>query len=375
MSDEDIAEAYDALDSDEEDEEYEEDEEEEEEEEEDAEEEPSIGFLADQGDNKALREVTKLCKKAGVDPDDYETWEEAEAAISEDEDEAEAEPDHGSKGKTKAAAAAPKAKREKSVGKKADEEEKPAIRELTKRCKAVDLDPEDYETWVQVERELKPLEKEAARPKLKITKAVEEEIGEEGEDAVSAAKRLVETAERTYYTLGGVLAYIDRNKTYEGIKIKGAKPYQGKEGFEAFCEENLGIAYRKAKYLIAIYEAFTTAGLSDRKIASIGWSKAKELVAILREEPETATKWLELAKTTSTGKLAEAVKARMTKIGAKTHGNSGASARTVICKFSVHQDEGKVVEKALNLAKEQMDSTSDSEAFGYIMKEWLGYQG
>ena len=69
------------------------------------------------------------------------------------------------------------------------------------------------------------------------------------------------------------------------------------------------------------------------------------------------------------------MKARLLKIGAKTHGNSSESTRSVSCKFTVHADEGKVVEKALSLAKEQMDSESDSEAFGYIMKEWLSYQG
>ena len=271
-------------------------------------------------------------------------------------------------------AAPQKPARQPSVGKLADDGDKAAIRELTKRAKAVGLDTEAYETWREIEKALKAEEKEASRPELIIVSEVKEEIGTDGKAAVAAAKRLVETAERTYYTLGGVLAFIDRNATYESVKVNGERPYQGKEGFEAFCEDNLGIAYRKAKYLIAIYEAFTGAGLNARKIQSIGWSKAKELVAILREEPSNADKWIETAKKVGTAQLQEQVKAHLTKIGAKQHGNS-KTVKSVVCKFVVHEDEGEVVTEALALAKEQAETDSDSAAFAYIMKEWLTLQG
>lgn len=410
------------------------DEEEDEDEDEEEEVEQTIGELADEGDKKAIRELTKAAKSAGLDPNDYSTWAELEEALSdesdeeeesdeEDEDEEEAvdysessvselraeckerglstrgsqaalisrlEEDDADTGDTdeeedtvvedgtrKGKAAATPA-REPSLGRQADEGDKAAERELRKRAKAVGLDADDEdngETWTQFERTLKAAEKEASRPQLKLTSDVTAELGEDGSDAVKAAKRLLETAERTYYTLGGVLAYIDRNATYEGVKVKGEKPYQGKEGFALFCSEHLGVEYRKARYLINIYEAFSGAGLNATKIANIGWSKAKELVAILVAEPEAADKWIELAKTSSTGKLQESVKARLTKIGAKQHGNSNERTRSVICKFVVHADEGKVVEQALALAKEQSDTESDSEAFAYIVKEWISYQG
>lgn len=321
---------------------------------------------------RAQAEAEEEEEESEEEEDDSEEEEEDDSEEEETEEEEDEETTvvDESKSKRKVEAKAPRAK---SLGKLADGEDKTAIRELTKRCKAVDLDPDDYDSWVEVEKALKAAEKEAARPELKITAGVQEEIGEDGSDAITAAKRLVESAERTYYTLGGVLAYIDRNKTYETFKVKGEFPYQGREGFEAFCSEHIGVEYRKARYLIAIYEAFTNAGLTEKKIGGIGWSKAKELVAILQAEPDKVDQWVDKAKASGIPALKEAVKARMVKLGAKQHGNSGSKLFT--CRFSVHQDEGAVVTEALALAKEQIETESDNEAFAHIMKEWISYQG
>ena len=269
-----------------------------------------------------------------------------------------------------------KPKKEKSLGNRADNEDAKAIKELTKRAKKVGLDTEDAdngETWTQFERTLKASEAEAALPKLKVTKSVATEISNDSDDAIVAAKRLIETAEKTYYTLGGVLAVISRDKLYAQVKVNGEFPYAGNKGFEAFCEDHLNVRYRKAQYLINIYESFTQAGLTEAKIGSIGWSKAKELVSILAVEPQNADKWIETAKEGSTAEVAEAVKARLTKIGAKTHGNT-KTVRTVTCKFKLHEDEGQVVEQAIKLAKEQADTDDDSQAFAHIIKEWLLFQ-
>lgn len=341
-------------DLDEEDEDYEDEEDEEEEED-------------DSYESMAVKDLRDLCVENGLPKGGSKAKliERLEAFDNGDEEEEAEEVEE----------APEKAPRPKSLGKLADvEEDKAAIRELTKRSKAVGLDPDDYETWLQVEKALKPLEKEAARPALTLSATVKNEIGDNVRTTHLAAKRLVETAERTYFTLGGVLAYIDREKTYEQVKVKGKAVYQGKEGFEAFCEENLGIAYRKAKYLIATYEGASAAGLSEAKMGAIGWSKAKELVAILRAEPEDADKWLEVAKKSSTAQLQEQVKDRLTEIGAKTHGNT-KKVKSVVCKFVVHADEGEVVHEALTLAKEQAETDSESAAFAYVMKEWLSYQG
>ena len=398
------------------------------------EEEESLGALADAGDKKAERELKKAAKTAGIDPDEYDTWVEVEEALAGDESEEEEESDEDEseeededefesmsvaelralcveRGLAKGGSRevlierlssaveeesededededeettvvdesrkpAAKVEREKSLGRKADEGDKAAIRELTKRAKAIDLDPEDAdngETWTQFERTLKVAEKEASRPELKITKSVTAEIAEDGDDAIAAAKRLVETAEKTYYTLGGVLAVISRKNLHEGVKVKGEFPYQGQPGFKQFCLDHLGVDYRKAQYLINIYEAFTNAGLTEAKIGSIGWSKARHLVAILEAEPDAAEKWIETAKASSTDQVIEAVKTRLEKIGAKQHGNS-RKTRTVTCKFVVHEDEGKVVQEALAMAKEQGDLKDDSEAFAYIVKEWMTFQ-
>lgn len=309
---------------------------------------------------------------ARLEENDIAPEEEEEEA---DEEEEAVEPAKGAKGKREAKAEE-KPVKEKSLGRLADEGDKKAIRELSKRADKVELDPEDSEngeTWTQFERTLKAVEKEANRPALTITKSVTQEISDDGDNAIAAAKRLMETSEKTGYTLGGVLAVISRQKLYETLKVKGEFPYAGHKGFEAFCVEYLNCRYRKAQYLIGIYEAFTNAGLTEAKIGSIGWTKARELVSILNAEPESAETWLELAKTSSTEEVADAVKARLTKIGAKQHGNT-KTVRSVVCRFTVHADEGKVIEEALAMAKEQADTDDDSKAFAYIVKEWMTFQ-
>lgn len=337
---------------------------------------PKEVALATKEDIKKAAELV-----ADEDEDEDEEYEDEDADADADEEEAEDEDEEVDEDEEEEEEEEPepvKPVRQQSTGKLADGGDKAAIKELTKRAKAHGIDLEEVESWVAVEKAIKAADKEASKaatkPELILTTSVQSEIGDSGKTAVAAAKKLVETAERTYFTLGGVLAYINQNATFEKVKVDGEFPYKGKEGFEAFCVETLNIKYRKATYLIAIYEAFTNAGLTERKLQTIGWSKAKELVAILNAEPEQANEWIEKAKKVGTAELQEQVKTRLTTLGAKVHGNSKNQVKSVVCKFVVHEDEGEVVKEALALAKEQAETESDSAAFAYILKEWLALQ-
>lgn len=341
---------------------------------------PTDGQLADDDDEAAAKRLVKACRKAGIDENDYGTWAEVEKALTtheEEEDEGFETVVINGKGKSVNAAKANKTKpaREPSLGKRADGEDKQAQKELTKRAKAVGIDQEEYETWREVEAAVKVAEKEAARPKLVLTKEVNSELNEDGGDAITAAKRLMEKG--TYYTLGGVLAKIQREKLHEQVKVGTKYPYQGAQGFKEFCDQYLGSASRKADYLISIYEAFSTAGLTSNKIASIGWSKAKELVAILNAAPDEADKWLATAAKVTIDELKSSIKTRLVKLGARVHGNA-KTALVIAFRFSVDEDEAEVVKQAIAAAKatidEGNDEPSDSQAFAHIMKEWLSLQ-
>ncbi len=58
----------------------------------------------------------------------------------------------------------------------------------------------------------------------------------------------------------------------------------GKRGFEDYIEKELGVKYRKARYLINIYDYFTALGIDETKLGQMGWSKAKELVGKATKE-------------------------------------------------------------------------------------------
>ena len=220
--------------------------------------------------------------------------------------------------------------------------------------------------------------------KTTLTQSVEDALAENKGDALEAAKRLLESTERTYYQLGGVLCYIEDTKAHESIFDENGTPlYSGKAGFEQWVEKELGIRYRKAKYLSGIYRSLTAAEIPEAKLEGIGWSKAKELVPAIQADPKEADKWLDSAKEKSTAEVKADVTKALSATGTKPHGNrkpvveDGAKFR-----FLLPADQGDVVTAALAAAVEKIasqngkpaETVSNSQAFAFIASEWLSLQ-
>lgn len=99
-----------------------------------------------------------------------------------------------------------------------------------------------------------------------------------GEDPLKAAARLVERQDRDDFTLGGVLSHIQR------YNLHCTLGYSGTSDFQQYIEQELGVKYRKARYLISIYECFSKLGLDEQRLSAMGWSKAKELVRVVNKD-------------------------------------------------------------------------------------------
>lgn len=188
----------------------------------------------------------------------------------------------------------------------------------------------------------------------------------EGQDALAAARELVNRSEETYFTLGGVLSTIYRQNIFKSLG------FDGKRGFADYTAADLGINYRKAMYLLEIYEQFTALGLDETRLAAIGWSKAKELTK--HATAENIEELLGHAAAMTRTDLQAHIARTFVSNGdgtAGTAGTAGTSTEKTTLKFSLFADQGRTVERALNVAKGQASIEDLNQALEYICGEWL----
>lgn len=112
------------------------------------EEEELLGPAADEGDKKAVKQLTKMAEEAELDPDDYETWTELEEALSEgsEEEEKEEESEEEEADQTY-----------EELGELADDDDAEAQEALSEAAAENDLDPDDFKTWTLLGQELDSL--------------------------------------------------------------------------------------------------------------------------------------------------------------------------------------------------------------------------
>jgi hypothetical protein len=67
------------------------------------------------------------------------------------------------------------------------------------------------------------------------------------------------------------------------------------------------MSYRKAKYLIDIYEALIRSGVDDEKFGCLSWCKWREIAGVII--PENVDEWIAPAREKTVAQLREAVKA------------------------------------------------------------------
>lgn len=202
---------------------------------------------------------------------------------------------------------------------------------------------------------------EAAKDILAVTDSESVRSILDERDALDAAEFLVKQADKTYFTLGGVLQHIYT----EGIHKRLG--FEGKRAFSNYVEQRLGVQYRKAMYLIDIYVKFRKLGVDENRLAEIGWSKAKELARIPDDNLEQDfDKLVDKASETSRNDLSEYIKSEYE---VATRQNNEQVKKTTF-KFSLFADQAEVVNQAIDSAKAMLGSDDGSAAFEQICSEW-----
>jgi len=210
-------------------------------------------------------------------------------------------------------------------------------------------------------------------PALVKTKGVTAAIKAAAGSDLGAAIALANEKERTIFILGGVLAVIKRNGSFQALKNSGGKEFYeaGLKGFNLYVEEELGIKARMADYYVSMYEVFSPLA-TEEQIGKIGWSKLRELLPL--RKLLTADNIEELLDYTRENPV-KAVQEKVTKMlkdnpGA-AHGLAGQGTKMVTYKLSVFDDQATVVQEAFDLARNTIGSeATEAECFVHILTQW-----
>lgn len=174
--------------------------------------------------------------------------------------------------------------------------------------------------------------------------------------------QLLDTIDHDYFRLGGVLSMVQAQGWYMD---------KGFENFRAFVEGDCGMAYRKAMYLIQIYNGLVASGVKWEAVKHLGWTKLKELSAILTTE--NVGEWVALAEGLTVIQLQE----HITKASAGTSEKGVAeskeeSKKTTTMTFKLHEDQKATIREALDKVKHETGTDSDTVALEHMSLDYLG---
>lgn len=176
--------------------------------------------------------------------------------------------------------------------------------------------------------------------------------------ALNLAATLSENVETNQFKLGGVLNRIYEQSWFEGF-----------ESFDSYVFEKFGFQSRKARYLMDIYKGLVDKQIPWATVAPLGWTKLKDLVAVLTLE--NVDEWVAKALTLTVLELQAALKAGVSPGAA---GSEKTTSEYTKLKFDVKTDQLETIQQAVNKAKAETATEFDAVALENICAGYLGGQ-
>lgn len=174
--------------------------------------------------------------------------------------------------------------------------------------------------------------------------------------------KLLDSIDHDFFRLGGVLALIQTQNWCMD---------HGHETFRSYVESECGLQYRKAMYLIEIYNGLVESGVAWDKVRHLGWTKLKELARIL--SPENVDDWVAVAEQLTVLQLIDHIKeATKGENAANSPEVVGEKSKTTTMTFKLHEDQKETVREALDKAKHESGTEFDSVALEAIALDFLG---
>ncbi len=175
----------------------------------------------------------------------------------------------------------------------------------------------------------------------------------EEKQAYELIATLIDQIEATYFKLGGVLSQARANGWHDGYP-----------SFKEFVEGKYGFSYRKAMYLIEIYNSLVESKVPWEKVADLGWSKLREVAPILTLD--NVDHWVALAKQQNHVQLIESVQV--------AQGKKETADNVSTLTFYMDMDQKAKISAAINKAKAASGTKVSSVALEYICLDFLGGQ-
>lgn len=176
-------------------------------------------------------------------------------------------------------------------------------------------------------------------------------------DALEMADKLVDARGENDFRLGGVLAVIQSKNWFSGYP-----------NLKALVENRYGIAYRKAMYLVGIYQDLVKNQVPWDKVQDIGWSKLKEISQFMNAE--NVDDWVVKAKSMTVLQLQDLVKSMKT-AGSNAKEGATVTSEVTTMTFKVHPDQKESIRSALDKAKEEANTEYDTVALEMICVGYL----
>ena len=214
--------------------------------------------------------------------------------------------------------------------------------------------------------------KKAAKAKAKNGGAgdyIEQQVKEiealDQESALQMAKDLLSVEGENDFRLGGVLAVIFENKWYlvEGESKTGK--------WAEYIEREFGFTRRKADYLKAMYLAIVEAGITEKDVIAVGWSKLRRIATYL--DADNAKTIIAAIKKMSEAEVVEYAKTLKEKGADLATSKSAADESQPIStmSFRVHDDQKETIVAAIEKAKEVGETEHKAVALEYICLDFL----
>ncbi|QNJ59206.1 hypothetical protein [Vibrio phage vB_ValS_PJ32] len=182
-------------------------------------------------------------------------------------------------------------------------------------------------------------------------------------EALPLAQQLIESNDYNEFKLGGILAVIDANAYWKE---------SGSESFKEFIESEFNLHYRKAMYLMNIYNCLVESGVEWEQVKDLGWTKLKEICGKLTLE--NVDTWVELARKCTTVQLTAEIKNRDAdgnpkepKADKDPTDTPEVSTRT----FQVHVEQKQTINDAVAKAKDEIETEHDNAAITHICEQFL----
>lgn len=186
-------------------------------------------------------------------------------------------------------------------------------------------------------------------------------------DEVSARTTLfslLEEGDFPDFKIGGLLSVIQSNGWFEGYP-------KFQDYVVNKIEPKYGIGYRKALYLIQIYDALVESGVSWDQVKHLGWTKLQVIARVLTKD--NVDQWVAIAAEQNVLTLVGTVKDTIK--GDDQPKLEDKTVKTVTqMTFKVHEDQKATIEAAIEKAKEASNTDVATVALEYVCLDYMGGQ-